>query len=93
MIFMRPAFDSPCAPVERMSTLSSLIFADLFDGDDRAFFCFDEAERLRDLDVRLHRVAVQRDLAAELLGDLDDLRDAREERCECGDDDAAFGCS
>ena len=90
MIFMRPAFDSPCAPVERIITLSSLYLLTSSTEMSVPSFALTKPSALRDLDVRLHGVAVQRHFAAELLGDLDDLRDAGDERGERGDDDAAL---
>ena len=49
------------------------------------------AELPGDLDVLLETAAEGGDLAAVAGGDVDDLLDARDQRGESGDDDAAFG--
>ena len=66
-------------------------FIRFFYGNDRALFGLNKAERLRDLDVRFHGIAGERDPAADALADLYDLGDARKERGERGNNDAALG--
>src|SRR3989344_2647871 len=65
------------------------ILRHVLDGDDGVVFVLDESELARDLDISAHGTAVDDDLLAVFLGEVDDPDEALQMRGEHGDHQAA----